>query len=68
MERAERTRERIERELKDAVGAEARARKDEDASEAAHRKAAAERERLPYGRREVPADAPPVPTRAEGRP
>ena len=30
---------------------------------------AAERERLPYGRREVPADVPPPqPTRAEGAP
>ncbi len=30
---------------------------------------AAERERLPYGRREVPADVPPsLPTRAEGQP
>jgi hypothetical protein len=30
---------------------------------------AAERERLPYGRREVPADVPPpLPTRAEGGP
>jgi hypothetical protein len=38
------------------------ARAEEEAREAA------ERERLPYGRREVPADAPaPDPTRAEGR-
>jgi hypothetical protein len=46
VERAERTRERVERELKDAVDGETKARKDEHASEAAHRKAAAERERL----------------------
>ena len=46
VERAERTRERIERELADAVDAETKARKDEDASAAAHRKATTERERL----------------------
>ena len=46
VERAERTRERLERELKEASDAEHKARKDQDASEAAHRKAMAERERL----------------------
>jgi hypothetical protein len=46
VERAERTRERVERELADAVDVEKKARKDENASEAAHRQAVAERERL----------------------
>jgi hypothetical protein len=46
LERAERTRERIERELEEAVGVEKKARKDRDASEAAHQKAMVERDRL----------------------
>ena len=46
VERAERTRQRLEGELKEASDAETKARKDEDASEAAHRKAMAERDQL----------------------